>query len=190
MAENGHSLLSGTYIAIFLRMSSEKIGIFMKIGVLSDTHLLDIDSCRRLAERLMSGAFRDVDAILHAGDVVTAELENCFSPVPWYSVRGNMDHSLSDVPVSRILRFGQKKIGLIHGWGGHADLEDRVMAYFSGDALDALVYGHSHQPCCHLADNILVMNPGSATDRRSAPHHTVGMLTLGEQISGEIIIIG
>ena len=162
----------------------------MKIGVLSDTHLTDVGSSEKLVESLLAGPFRDVAAILHAGDVVTADLEDCFYPLPWYSVRGNMDQTLNHVPISRVVRFGQKRIGMIHGWGGHADLETRVIAHFSGQPLDALIYGHSHRPSCHHIDSLLVMNPGSATDRRSAPNHTVGVLTIGEQISGEIIIVG
>ena len=161
----------------------------MKIGVLSDTHLTDLEACRQLARQLLAGPFRDVDAVLHAGDVVTAELEGCFLPLPWYAVRGNMDYALTDVPVSRVVQFGQVRVGLIHGWGGHADLEQRVIASFAGQQLDVLVYGHSHQPVCHRVASVLVINPGSATDRRKAPQHTVGVLTLGETVSGEIIAI-
>lgn len=161
----------------------------MLIGVLSDTHLTEIGSCEKIAASLLSGPFRQVEAILHAGDIVTAELENCFSPLPWYSVRGNMDHSLVHAPTSRVVLLQQKRIGLIHGWGRPDDLEQRVVEYFSGQRLDVLVYGHSHQPVCHWLDSLLIMNPGSATDRRRAAHNTVGILNLAEPLSGEIIIV-
>ena len=161
----------------------------MKIGVLSDTHLTDIGACNALAVYLLAGPFKQVDAILHAGDVVTADLDGCFWPLPWYSVRGNMDQALTAVPISRVVQFGTKRIGLIHGWGGPDDLERRVIATFAAQRLDVLVYGHSHQPVCHWIDSLLVMNPGSATDRRRAQQHTVGILTIEEQISGEIIVV-
>ena len=161
----------------------------MKIAVLSDTHLMDIESCKALAEKLLSGPFGGVEAVLHAGDIVTSELERCFAPLPWYAVRGNMDHALIDVPISRVVELEQKRIGLIHGWGEHDDLERRVLAAFADQELDALVYGHSHQPVCHRVASLLVMNPGSATDRRRAAHCTVGILTLDKTIDGEIIVV-
>ena len=100
-----------------------------------------------------------------------------------------MDHSLIAAPIRRVIELEQKRIGLIHGWGGHADLEQRVLASFADQQLDVLVYGHSHHPVCHWLESLLVMNPGSATFRRRAPHCTVGILTLGEQISGELIVV-
>jgi len=161
----------------------------MKVGVLSDTHLSDLVDCRNLAVRLLEGPFSGVEAILHAGDVVTAELQECFSSLPWYAVRGNMDHSLTDAPISRVVRLAQKNIGMMHGWGGHTYLEQRVASCFSDQDLDVLIYGHSHHPVCHRVGSLLVMNPGSATDRRRAPHYTVGVLTLGKDVSGEILIV-
>ncbi len=161
----------------------------MKIAVLSDTHLTNIESCKKLAKKLLSGPFTGVEAVLHAVDIVTPELERCFAPLPWYSVRGNMDHTLLDAPISRVVELEQKRIGLIHGWGGHNSLEQRVLAAFADQELDALIYGHTHQPVCHRVASLLVMNPGSATDRRRAPHCTVGLLTLDEAVCGEIIVV-
>jgi putative phosphoesterase len=161
----------------------------VKIGILSDTHLTSVISAERLAERLLNGPFADVEAILHAGDITTPELENCFAPLGWVAVRGNMDHLLMDLPVSRIANFAGKRIGMIHGWGPVGNLEQRVLQYFDNESVDAIVFGHSHQPLCRLVGPVLLFNPGSATDRRSATHHTVGILTLGKNISGEIISI-
>jgi uncharacterized protein len=65
----------------------------------------------------MTGAFADVDVILHAGDHVYQDLEHCFASVSWYAVRGNLDHHLVDLPLKRTLTFAGKNIGMIHGWG-------------------------------------------------------------------------
>ena len=161
----------------------------MKIGVLSDTHLHDMQKARRLADKLLSGPFADVEAILHAGDAVIDGVADCFAPLPWYAVRGNMDHTLTDLPISRVVSLTDKQIGLIHGWGASADIEKRVLDHFSGLALDVIVFGHSHQPVCRKVGSVLLFNPGSATDRRSAIQHTVGVLTLAEKVAGEIIPI-
>jgi len=159
----------------------------MKIGVLSDTHLHDFSSAKQLADRLLQGPLADVDAILHAGDAVLPVLEDFFSPLPWYAVRGNMDHALDELPVSRVVTLAEKRLGMIHGWGPVDNIERRVMNHFSGISLDAIVFGHSHMPLCRRHGSLLLFNPGSATDKRHAACHTVGILTLGKKVAGEII---
>lgn len=159
----------------------------MKIGVLSDTHITSIQDGRQLAQRLMFGVFADVDIILHAGDHVNQDLGFCFASVEWYAVRGNLDRSLVDIPIKRILTFNGKRIGIIHGWGQGNDIARNVLASFADDMPDVLVFGHSHKPECRWVGPTLLFNPGSPTDPRSAPAPTVGMLTLSEKISGKII---
>ena len=161
----------------------------MKVGVLSDTHITHPEQARDLAEHLLNGPFAEVEAILHAGDAVVPDVEKAFYPLPWYAARGNMDHSLVDVPVSQVVSFADKRIGLIHGWGSLGHIEHRVMQHFYGQALDVIVFGHSHQPVCRKVGSLLLFNPGSATDRRSAPRHTVGILqvAVGESVHAEII---
>jgi predicted phosphodiesterase len=45
---------------------------------------------------------------------------------------------------------------------------------FSG--ADAVVFGHSHIPLHERADDgFAIFNPGSPTDRRRAPQHTMGL---------------
>ena len=161
----------------------------MKIGVLSDTHIHSLDAGIVLAEKLMGGPFAAVDAILHAGDHVHPDLESCFSPLPWYGVCGNMDSPHGRLPIQRIVELADVRIGMVHGWGMPNGIEKRVMGSFFGDDIDVLVFGHSHRPVCRQLGSILLFNPGSPTDRRSAPHHTVGILDLGNEIKGEIICI-
>ncbi len=163
----------------------------MKVGVLSDTHIQRPEQAKELAERLLNGVFAEVEAILHAGDAVIAEVERAFYPIPWYAARGNMDHALIDVPISRIVTLEEKRVGLIHGCGSLANIEWRVMQHFHGQQLDAIIFGHSHLPVCRKVGSLLLFNPGSATDRRSAPRHTVGLLELeaGSAIKAEIIPI-
>jgi len=163
----------------------------MLIGVLSDTHIHCQEQAQQLADYLLSGPFSEVEAILHAGDAVVHELAHCFYPIPWYAVRGNMDQALVDVPISRVVTFEDKKIGLIHGWGSIGNIQQRVMRHFAEEQLDAIVFGHSHMPVCRKVGSILLFNPGSAVDRRTAPQHTVGILKVepNAEISAEIIPI-
>jgi predicted phosphodiesterase len=40
---------------------------------------------------------------------------------------------------------------------------------------DAVVFGHSHLPLYEERDGFQIFNPGSPTDRRRAPSHTMGV---------------
>ena len=42
---------------------------------------------------------------------------------------------------------------------------------------DAVVFGHSHLPLHEAGDGFQIFNPGSPTDRRRAPGHTMGIAT-------------
>ncbi|WP_321391183.1 metallophosphoesterase [uncultured Desulfuromusa sp.] len=161
----------------------------MKIGVLSDTHLHSLEAGVELAQKLQNGPFADVDTILHAGDHVYPALDSCFYPIPWYGVRGNMDDTQAVLPTSRIIDFAGKKIGMVHGWGSQYGIETRVLDFFAGFDLDVIIFGHSHQPVCRHIGKVLLFNPGSPTDRRSAPYHTVGILNIGTVVTAEIVRI-
>lgn len=162
---------------------------FKRIGVLSDTHLTDIGECANLAQALLEGPFRDVDAILHAGDHVCAELESCFYPVPWLAVRGNMDSGALGLPQYRLLNINGCRVGIVHGWGYIDDLEERIVLLFKDFQPDVIVYGHSHYPVCHKVGQTLLFNPGSPTDKRRADFPTVGLLEFGATITGRHIQI-
>lgn len=159
----------------------------MRIGVLSDTHIQDISEgipfLQSLAERYFAGA----GIILHAGDIVNPDVLMAFADRTVHVVRGNMDSSAGDLPYRKIIEVGGFRIGLIHGWGAPATLEERVQREFKEERLDCLVFGHSHHPVCHRRDGLLLFNPGSPTDRRWAPFHSVGLLELGTSIEGRII---
>ncbi|MCW8859054.1 MAG: metallophosphoesterase [Deltaproteobacteria bacterium] len=161
----------------------------MKVGVISDTHISSLKAGTRLAEYLLAGPFKNVAAILHAGDHVHPDLDSCFSPVPFYAVCGNMDKPNLHLPERRIVQIAGKRIGMCHGWGPPNGIEQRVLDSFSRDKLDVLVFGHSHRPACRKVGSVLLLNPGSPTDRRSAAFHTVALLHLCDAVSGEIIRI-
>jgi hypothetical protein len=156
----------------------------MKIGVISDTHLSRYD--QGLADAI-NRHFKDVDLVLHAGDVVDAQALEVFSGMNLLLVAGNMDSpGIRDVsPVKRVISAGKFTLGLIHGWGAPAGIEERLIREFG--ALDALVYGHTHRASSRVKKGVLFFNPGSATDRRFAPFTSVGILDIGEEIKPSII---
>nr|WP_320051041.1 metallophosphoesterase family protein [uncultured Desulfuromonas sp.] len=160
-----------------------------KIAVLSDTHFNSLDEAAGLIARLMSSCFAGVDAVIHAGDMVHPDLSLLFDGLPFYTVQGNMDVGHPHVPLQRIMTIESWRIGVVHGWGPRDDLEARMIEHFSAANLDCLIYGHSHVPVCHRVGDLLVVNPGSAADRRNAPWHSVAVLHVGETLDAEIINI-
>jgi putative phosphoesterase len=156
----------------------------MKIGVISDTHLRRDDGKLR---RIVAEHFRDVEMILHAGDIVAMEVLEAFDGKALKAVCGNMDGDdvRSRFQDKMLLDVGGFKMGLIHGWGMPFGLEKKLRKQF--DRIDCLVYGHTHHACCHVKDGVLYFNPGSAMDKRFAKRNTVGILTIGETITGQIV---
>lgn len=158
----------------------------MRIGVISDTHLRRYDERLR---RIVEEHFRDAEVILHAGDMVSLDVLDVFDGKEVKAVFGNMD---GDDVRSRfrdrmLLEIGGFKIGLIHGWGMPFGLEKKLRKQF--DHIHCLVYGHTHQACCHVKDGVLYFNPGSAMDKRFAKKNTLGILEIGETLTGHIIDI-
>lgn len=161
----------------------------VRIGVLSDTHLIDCVEAHIFLEELVDRYLKPVDLLLHAGDLVAPELLSALSAHPLHAVRGNMDPAAHEVPFKKTFHVNGFTFGLIHGWGPPQGIEQRILGEFSHVKPDCLVYGHSHVAVCHRRDGILYFNPGSATDRRGMPYHSVGLLEVGAQIRGKIIKI-
>ena len=124
------------------------------------------------------------DLILHAGDVVgasvLAELEQL---APVEAVAGNMDEPtlLAALPERRVVDVAGARLGMVHIAGPAACRADRLVHAFPG--CDAVVYGHTHVPEVKRAGDRWVLNPGSPTERRRAPAHSMLMLEID---SGEI----
>lgn len=159
------------------------------IGVLSDTHIENSWHNSSRWESLQNQQFAGVDLILHAGDLVDDQLLDHFSFCPVLAVCGNMDRPSKELPGRRVIHIGPFRIGLIHGWGSLRGLKDRVLGAFAGEKIDCLIYGHSHTPACHRSGDLLFFNPGSPTERRSAPYHSVGLLDVADSIEGQILAL-
>src|SRR5919198_5446587 len=119
------------------------------------------------------------DAILHAGDLselsVLAELEALGPPV--HAVRGNVDSAAlqARLPLTRGVDAGGARIAMVHDAGPAAGRLQRMRRRFP--EAQAVVFGHSHIPLLESADGFTIFNPGSPTERRRAPQHTMGLAT-------------
>ena len=144
----------------------------MLVAVISDTHLPR--GARRLPEACVE-RLRAADLILHAGDLVAAsfleELRALGPPVR--AVHGNMDEPALEValPRERVVEAGEARVGMVHIPGPAAGREARLAARFPG--CEAVVYGHTHVPQVERVGRVWILNPGSPTERRRAPTHTM-----------------
>jgi predicted phosphodiesterase len=69
---------------------------------------------------------------------------------------------------------------MTHDAGPRTGRLERMRRRF-GDRADALVFGHSHLPLNERAeDGFQMFNPGSPTERRRAPRHTMGLARLAD----------
>lgn len=160
----------------------------MKIGVISDTHIQSPD---KLLPNAVFTAFEGVELILHAGDILIEEvLIQLQAIAPVQAVAGNNDgyQIYKKHGTRKLLSLNGKTIGLTHGMSRG---KTYMSAYseFMGDNVDCIVYGHSHIPHNEVINNVLFFNPGSATQRRFQPRHSVGILHIDQNIVGEIIYI-
>jgi uncharacterized protein len=147
----------------------------MIVAVIADTHLPR--GARRMPERCLD-RLRTADLILHAGDLTAAsvldELETLGPPV--HAVHGNMDDTaLHDrLPDTRVVDAFGVSIGMTHDAGPRRGREERLAGRFPGCA--AVVYGHTHEPQVARLGETWILNPGSPTERRRAPSHTMLVL--------------
>ena len=158
----------------------------MKVGVISDTHLPTMGTS--LPEGVIR-AFQGVDLILHAGDVTDAAvLDELRALAPIEAVAGNMDDPATlGLSYKKVLSLGKFRVGLIHGKYRIDVQRDLIRNEFG--AVDLIVYGHSHTPFWGKVGDTLFLNPGSPTDNRHAPYHSVAILEIGETLSAEIVRI-
>jgi putative phosphoesterase len=162
------------------------------LAVISDTHLPRgtralPDAC---VERL-----RAADVILHAGDLSTAsvlaDLRALGPPVE--AIHGNADDEEVRrlLPAARLVTAGGARIAMTHNGGPAAGRLERLARRFPDT--DAVVFGHSHVPQ-HERDpdsGFQIFNPGSPTDRRRQPTHTMGVARAQDgELTFELVDLG
>ena len=69
------------------------------------------------------------------------------------------------------------RVGLVHDPGPARGRHERLLAAFPD--CDVLAYGHTHMPEVSRAGERWIVNPGSPTERRRAPGHTMILLDDG-----------
>ncbi|MGH2363438.1 MAG: metallophosphoesterase family protein [Chloroflexota bacterium] len=157
----------------------------MNVGVLADTHI------PKRARDLPAQAYQllaGVDAIVHAGDVLEEPLLRQLAAIaPLYAVQGNNDHTLA-LPATIECTWDGVQVAVIHDAGPAQGRAARLRRRFP--QADVVIFGHSHIPINAREAGVLLLNPGSPTDKRRQAHHTMALLTLqAGSASAEIVTL-
>jgi putative phosphoesterase len=151
------------------------------LAIISDTHL---PRGRRALPAACVERLRAADLVVHAGDIAAAavleELEALGPPVA--AVHGNADDAELHrrLPAERVVEAGGARIAVLHDAGPAAGRLARLQRRFA--CCDAAVFGHSHIPLHERdpATGFQIFNPGSPTDRRREPRHTMGLASVDD----------
>ncbi len=153
----------------------------MIVGVVSDTHLPRFG--RRLPDALRAGLREHaVDLVLHLGDFTSPGVPDLFAEIaPFDAVAGNNDGDELRERFGRrkVLELDGVRVGLVHGDGERGTTPQRAEQAFARDAVDVVLFGHSHIPlCAQRPDGRWLVNPGSPTDKRRNPLFSYATLEL------------
>ncbi len=175
----------------------------MKIGVLADTHVPDR---RRSLPPGILEVFSTVEIVLHAGDITSMDLlQQLQDQVSLtFAVYGDRDSTQvrNLLQETQLLEFGGVRIGLIHGnRDSKTELKNRVFGLFRPptygpaffdfllgrfNAVDAIVFGHTHLPYAKVYEGVYFFNPGSLFPPSGEP--SVGLLDIDTRgIRGRIL---
>jgi uncharacterized protein len=162
----------------------------VRLAIISDTHM---PRGNRALPPACLERLRAADAILHAGDLmelsVLVELQALGPPV--HAVRGNVDSAQlqARLPLTKIVDAAGARIALIHDAGPATGRLERMRRRFPDT--QAVVFGHSHIPLHEEREGFAIFNPGSPTERRRSPQHTMGLATVHHaRITFELVTLG
>jgi uncharacterized protein len=161
----------------------------MELAIISDTHMPR--GQRAIPARCLERC-READLILHAGDLVDlAVLRTLQSLGPAvHAICGNVDNAAvrAVLPARLELDLDGVRVGMTHIPGARDGRLRRLRRAFP--ACQAVVFGHTHMPEHGEQDGFQIFNPGSPTERRRAPVHTMGLARIdGGRIAFELLVV-
>ena len=134
------------------------------------------------------------DLILCTGDLIDLKIFNKLESIaPTKNVIGNMDYYFGsrEFPRSVLVKLDKCRIGLIHGTGIRPRGNPAQLAKIAYEMqVDILISGHTHAQSVRLYDEILLLNPGSATGSwGGGPSTGVPSFQILKEINDELKII-
>lgn len=150
----------------------------MKVAILSDTHFpgrgtVLPDACLAVIRR--------TEMVIHAGDLADMATLTMLRALgtPLVAIHGNADDDAvrRALPATAQVELPGLTLAVVHNGGPEAGRLGRMSRKFAGAG--GVVFGHSHIPLHAVgADGFFILNPGSATDRRRQPRHSMVEMTV------------
>ena len=158
------------------------------VGLISDTHIPK--QAQSIPKRVFE-IFQNADYIIHAGDLVElATIDELEQIAPVLAVHGNMDglEVYKAFPTLNFMKVFDWKIGVMHNPDIAFGL-NKSKEIVQKNGLNVFVCGHTHTAFIYWEENILYVNPGSATEPKSPFNKpSVGLLKItNETILPQII---
>ena len=144
----------------------------LRLGVISDTH--------GLLRPEVFEIFREVDHILHGGDVGSLELLTELEALaPVTAVFGNTDGPDLRARLPAVARVELDGFDIVVTHGDALGSPTPAKLHEAFPKAEIIVYGHTHRPLLELVDRtVTVMNPGGAGPRRFNLAPSVGIMEL------------
>ena len=146
------------------------------IGVISDTH-----------GRIPSGvsnAFKNVDLIIHAGDVGDEKVLDRLSKIAMLvAVRGNMDFGrwARQLPEREIIEIGPTVLYVHH-------ISNSLDADAADPRFNAVINGHTHRADVHEENGVTFINPGSASYPKFGHPASVALIHIkGDRLDAKLV---
>ncbi|MBZ9569632.1 metallophosphoesterase [Patescibacteria group bacterium] len=170
------------------------------IGVISDTH---VPSRAEVLPREIEEIFKEVDLIIHAGDIENLETLGELEKISLvFAVEGNMDfpETKEKLPEGLLLKIYDWKIGIVHSpfpfWlGSHFNwIQEKVAKELvKKQNLDILIFGHTHVAFLKELDfgekKIFLINSGSPTVPFFSKASVCLLKITKDSFKGEIIFL-
>jgi uncharacterized protein len=105
-------------------------------------------------------------------------------------VHGNVDEPelQATLPERLVVEAEGLRIGMVHDAGPREGRPERLVAAFPG--CDAVVYGHTHVPELSRHGDVWILNPGSPTERRRAPHRSLVTVAIdGDRLQPRLVVL-
>jgi putative phosphoesterase len=153
--------------------AARRRGAGVRIAVIADTHV------PRRAADLPATAWREIeraDVVIHAGDVTAPQFLQRVRDrsAEVIAVRGNNDRELGALPERVEAALAGASVAVVHDAGPASGRRARLRRLFPEARV--VVFGHSHIPLLDDDGDLLMLNPGSPTDRRRMPTFTMATL--------------
>ena len=146
------------------------------VVVIADTHIPR--RARELPEVLLAH-LENADLVVHAGDLMDpALLDELARYAPVRAVRGNLDPPGAGSPETAEFDIEGVPVAVIHDSGPKKGRRARMRRRFPN--VRVVVYGHSHIPFLEDEDGLMLLNPGSPTDKRRQPDFTFAVLRVAD----------